>query len=105
MRFVVSLWCTDGPDLDLVGSVRTFVQRSREGIIPAFDLEELHGTMLIQGPDVVQGQPSLCPALFAPWLLTIFIQDCIYRRVTVYIFTNLSYFFLRHIMCTAPVRS
>ena len=54
MGVVVSLWCKDGPDLDLVGGVRTSVQRSREGIIPAFDLEELHGTMSIQSPDVVQ---------------------------------------------------
>jgi hypothetical protein len=33
------------------------VQGSRGGIVPAFDLEELHGTMMMQSPDVVQGQP------------------------------------------------
>ena len=101
MKVVVSLWCKDGPDLDLMGGVRTFVQRSRGGIIPAFDLEELHGTMLIQSPDVVQGQPSPTTGAFGlafSWLPTNCIQDCIYKKVAISIFMPSSYYSLHQII-------
>jgi hypothetical protein len=50
MSFVVRRRTGFGPD----GGVRTLFQGSRGGVIPAFDLEALHGTMMIQSPDVVQ---------------------------------------------------
>ena len=49
-------------------------------------------------PDVVQGQPSPttgASGLAPSWLLTIFIQNCIYKKVAISVFTHSSYYYLR----------
>ena len=69
------------------------VQGSRGDMIPAFDLEGFHGTMLMR-LDVVQGQRTWRSHDYSP-SGTNSIQHCMYKRLDVLVFKYLSYYSLR----------